>query len=202
MSSPIRPGQALDISNIGLAQLERLQKAEKERLSNVISVDSNQLEPNQWLNRTGWARHLAGFTFDQSKAWVLLDPISESTAKSEKTRLLQAHLLVFILKQVILDSVKAAKRDIVGLDSLFFINRKETGEPSNEKPLYTGFSTSTIQNYTRVWIQIFTYLFKTWDLSTSDRPSYTPSKSQQKAYKYLIKYSYFLVKKIISQENL
>jgi hypothetical protein len=59
---------------------------------------------------------------------------------------------------LIRQAFKTARPGEVGRLALEAINRRETGERSNEKPFYAGQKVATIQKYSQVWIKILRYI--------------------------------------------
>ena len=190
-------------TEIGRQELQNAIEKEQIRVKSIIVPDSYQLEPNPWLQRTGWARHLAGFSFDQLKAWISL-PNQENRriqdeTQEEKFNLYHQIFLEIIIENLVLTSAKYAKPEIIGLNGLFYINRKETGEKSNEQPMNISLETNTLRNYSKYWSKILLYLLNTWNLIPPERPNYVPTNQQRENLEYLSKYSKKLLLAILSR---
>jgi hypothetical protein len=134
-------------------------------------------QPNPWLERTGWVRHLDGFDRKTLRQWI--SP-PDPTTQPEQI------LLVQTLRGLILRAQRNASPNLIGLASLEYINRKETGEKYSEKPLNWRLEQTTIQTYTSYWVSIVLYLYNTVNLSPPDRPSYTKKRDQTKKLRKLI----------------
>ena len=64
-------------------------------------------------------------------------------------------------RRLIRQAFKTARPGKVGRPALEVVNRRETGERSNEKPFYAGQKVATIRKYSRVWIKILRYIWRT-----------------------------------------
>ena len=64
-------------------------------------------------------------------------------------------------RRLIRRAFKTARPGEVGRPALEAVNRRETGERSNEKPFYAGQKVATIRKYSRVWIKILRYIWRT-----------------------------------------
>jgi len=61
-------------------------------------------------------------------------------------------------RRLIRRAFKTARPGEVGRPALEAVNRRETGERSNEKPFYAGQKVATIRKYSQVWIKILRYI--------------------------------------------
>ena len=128
-------------------------------------------EPNPWLERTGWAKHLAGFDLEEIISYIKFpDPEDEP----------ESTLLIKLVNGLIFRAYKNARPDSIGLASLEYINRKESGENSNEKPLSTQLEHATILKYAKNWAKIALYLYNSYNISPPNRPSYIWTEKQLK----------------------
>jgi hypothetical protein len=148
-------------------QIRQRQLGQLHPTGSSLGLLENQ--PNPWLERAGWARHLKGFERDTLRQWI--SP-PDPTTQPEQV------LLVQTLQGLILRAQTNANPDRIGLASLEYINRKETGEKYSEKPLNWRLEPATIQKYTSYWVSIVLYLYKTVNLSPPNRPSYTKQREQ------------------------
>lgn len=98
-------------------------KAQQDTHAQVQS-DDNRFVWHQWLQRTRWARHLAGL----DRAWLqqqLCRP-TDSEPALEK--------VCWAVEKIIWKAQQASSPEVVGLPAATFIERCETGAPDNKKP--------------------------------------------------------------------
>ena len=148
-------------------RLRAIEAPDRENIGEVLAEN----EPNPWLERTGWPNYLSPYTLDQLLSYIA--PID-----LERDR--ELGLLVKILKGLIWRAYREAKPNLVGLASLEYINRKESGENSNERPLNIAQEPDTIDRYSSNWAIIIIYIYRTYNIASSDRPPYilTPKQKQ------------------------
>ena len=177
------------IHQIGLNQLQTRQIAQSDQ----ISQEYTRLNTNPWLDRAGWAKHLTGFDAQIAVKW--LDPpfsvkIADLPGNPSDIRpdldKIRPLILKIVLQHAIDKAYLSIQPDVIGLDSLFYINRKETGAKNNDTPIQTEYLPNTIQSYIKIWYQILIYFHNTWYLQPPDRPNYVPSANQQASYAQFI----------------
>ncbi len=95
------------------------------------------------------------------------DPKSHATDKY-KPELWRAYQVTV---RAIRQAQKVYQPEIIGYPALEFINRRETGQVSNEKSFYAGQISKTITKYSRHFVRILSYLWRTYD-DDSPPPSY------------------------------
>lgn len=61
-------------------------------------------------------------------------------------------------RRLIRQAFKTASPGEVGRPALEAVNRRETGERSNEKPFHAGQKVATIRKYSRVWVKMLRYI--------------------------------------------
>jgi hypothetical protein len=64
-------------------------------------------------------------------------------------------------RRLIKRAFNTAKPSEVGRPALEAVNRRETGERSNERPFYAGQKVATIRKYSRVWVKLLRYIWRT-----------------------------------------
>jgi len=111
-----------------------------------------------WLWFVAWYVHLAGF--DRSEMLLMIRPAAGEAAEEgladvtvgEEEREDSAGLAAAsrATRRLIRQAFKTARLGEVGRPALEAVNRRETGEQSNEKPFYAGQKVATIQKYSRV----------------------------------------------------
>ena len=168
-----------DLLALGNQKLELRLREINSDLTTSRPTTPNRLEPNSWLDRSGFARHLSKFEKSTIREWIQI-PESDSNNNTIISIIIQATLGLIFRAQ------KNAQSDVVGLASLEYVNRKESGENTNEKPLNSRLQPNTIRKYAGFWSKILVYLYNTWYLNDSDRPSYRKSNKQLKTWQKLI----------------
>ncbi len=108
-------------------------------------------EPNPWLERTEWPKVLENLNLNQILSFIappdlILEP--------------ELSLLIKVLKGLIYRAYREARPERIGLASLEYINRKEIGEKSNERPLNPYLQPITIDRYSFNWARILLYLYR------------------------------------------
>ncbi|CAN9476995.1 unnamed protein product [Alternaria alternata] len=69
---------------------------------------------------------------------------------------------------------QASKASVVGMPAMMYINRRELGNTTSEKPLNAQQTGKTIVKYSNVWLEIIAYIWRTHEL-----PVVTPSNSEE-----------------------
>jgi len=165
--NPIESNELIDI---GTQKLDLRLREINRRSTSLRNASPNRLEPNPWLDRIGWARHLADFEKSALRKWIDF-PNSEN----EDTFF---DICLISFTELVSRAQKTARITEIGLASLEYINRKETGEEKNSKPFHSRFEKNTIKKYSNIFIKILLYLFNTWDLDENERPKYRKSQKQ------------------------
>jgi hypothetical protein len=130
--------------------LEELEK----RKNNTIKLDTDWYEFAEWLNRVGWARHLKGLKRD----WLLQmakKPIYKEQALFE---------VCWAVRMVIWRAQQTSKVSVVGMPAIMYINRREFGNLSNEKPFNAQQTENTMVKYSNVWVEIIAYIWRTHEM--------------------------------------
>jgi hypothetical protein len=125
----------------------------------MTEADHHRYVANLWLKRVGWARHLAKYKKEELVA--LIRPV----VKSDEEGLWWA--------------CRTTRRVLRAAPGICrpeeYVNRRETGEVNNEKPLYAGQMGKTIDRYSRRWCGILRYIWRTHD----QEPVYRLTSQQQ-----------------------
>ncbi|KAF2841770.1 hypothetical protein M501DRAFT_928798, partial [Patellaria atrata CBS 101060] len=131
----------------------QLEKAEEDAYS-IVEPDSDRFIPNTWLDRSGWAKHFAGF----DRTWLRSLVQRPGRHESALTKLCWA------VESVIYKAQRSSTAEVMGLPSMNYINRREAGNDTNEKPLNTRQAGSTMIRYSRVWVGMIGYIWRTYKL--------------------------------------
>ncbi|KAH5737485.1 hypothetical protein HBI18_067960 [Parastagonospora nodorum] len=124
----------------------------RQRAQNAaIEADTDRYEFQAWLNRAGWARHLQGLQRD----W-LLEMIQKPTPKERALS-----IVCWAAKMVLWHAQQASTSSVVGMPAMMYINRREFGNTSHEKPFNASQTGSTMLKYSDVWVQIIAYIWRT-----------------------------------------
>jgi superfamily II DNA helicase RecQ len=131
-------------------QLEELEK----KNNNTIKPDTDRHEFVEWLNRAGWARHLKGLKRD----WLL----KMARKPPHKERALFE--VCWAVRMIIWRAQQASKASVVGMPAMMYINRREFGNTTNEKPLNAQQTENTMIKYSNAWVEIIAYIWRTHEL--------------------------------------
>lgn len=183
VASPDTVAPASELAEIGTKKLE-IRLSELDPATRPDPAVISRLEPNPWLNRAGWARHLAGFDKDTIRSWTEL-PDSDDSDDLDQLDLEILTYTIRFLKHLIYKAQNIASSASYPQAALFYINRKETGQSTSEKPFNAKLEKATIDRYISYWIKIFIYLYKTWELPLSERPAYIVTVRLNKRFRKL-----------------
>ena len=162
------PGQdAVELFDRLLTQREA--DGGQRRQRRTIQGEGGRQEVSPWLRFVAWHVHLAGF--DRGEMLLTIRPAAGEAAEEglvdvtvgEEEREDSAGLAAAsrATRRLIRRAFKTARPGEVGRPALEAVNRRETGERSNEKPFYAGQKVATIRKYSRVWIKILRYIWRT-----------------------------------------
>ncbi|KAH8198484.1 hypothetical protein TruAng_007367 [Truncatella angustata] len=136
----------------------------------VIDAAEEKLEPNPWVRRVGWARHLQDFLTDDHMT-RLRESISIPTTEEPKLQ---------VIWESFMRMIHDAQDRVCGLDSgaaVLFEMHRET----EVKPLTPFVATMEKDSWSRYYIfvgQILMYIFRTQEWKDEDRPAYTLTRQQ------------------------
>lgn len=137
-------------------QLAEVKEANKRR---AIEADSNRYVANAWLKRTGWAKHLAGL--DREQLVALLQPPNREEKIGEEDKIEEGLMEACQATQRLIKKAhQCCRPEIVGLASLEYVNRRETGQKSSEKPFYAEQMPKTIKKYSGRWLKILCWIWR------------------------------------------
>ncbi|KAK3900669.1 hypothetical protein C8A05DRAFT_45527 [Staphylotrichum tortipilum] len=133
----------------------------------IEASDQSRLSANMWVRRTGWPRHLRGF----DRTWLTTttrrpaaaveedqgedDEGSDQEVGQEEAAGSEAALAVTLL---------AVERVVVGSAAVNFIERREAGGTTNEKPFNAAQKGQTMVKYVEAWKSVMAYIWRTWGL--------------------------------------
>ncbi|OAK93355.1 hypothetical protein IQ06DRAFT_198447, partial [Phaeosphaeriaceae sp. SRC1lsM3a] len=144
-------GQAIAIS---LTQASTQLEESEKRKNNTIKPDTDRYEFAEWLNRAGWARHLKGL----KRAWLL----KMARKPTHKERALFE--VCWAVRMIIWRAQQASQASIVGMPAMMYINRREFGNATNEKPFNAQQTENTMIKYSNAWVEIIAYIWRTHEL--------------------------------------
>ena len=157
ISQDFQDKRRLLISSVAKAKQDREETARHA----IVEPDTNRFIPTAWLTRAGWARHLAGLDRD----W--LASLMSPPALHEKA----LAKVCFGVEKVVWLAQQASNPHKVGLAALNYINRRETGNDTNEKPFNASQVGSTVIKYCDHWVRIIRYVWRTHHLAPMIRHS-------------------------------
>jgi hypothetical protein len=130
----------------------------QQRQRRTIQGEGGRQEVSPWLRFVAWHVHLAGF--DRGEMLLTIRPAAGEAVEEgladvtvgEEEREDSAGLAAAsrATRRLIRRAFKTARPGEVGRPALEAVNRRETGERSNEKPFYAGQKVATIRKYSQV----------------------------------------------------
>lgn len=143
----------------------------------VVTLLTARTQANPWLEHTGWDRHLYGLERAQLKdsLYPLAGP-EEELAATEIALQKACCATVRVFHQ----AIYICQPSIISWNALLFVNRRECGAGSNEKPFYSKHRLDTLRKYCTVWVKLLRYLWHSqqWE----KRPPYIFNLQQSKAF--------------------
>jgi len=157
-----------------LDRLEATARRFRKSKKRAIEVTSDKLEPNAWLERTGWAVHLEGLELDRLYA-------AAGTHTSEDEIIL-LHMLAS-LDRVLERARTISTPSTVGLAALFEVGRKEISTKPR-MPFDNRLEDDTWTRYKEVWRRLLCIWYRTqkWDDQDQERPPYRMTRQQEDAW--------------------
>src|SRR5277367_1530952 len=156
---------------------ERLEHIEKKAKEKVEEADENA-EPNPWLKRVGWVRHLKGKNPERLRAAI------EPPNPNEEPEL---QAIIESFSRVVSTAQRIAVPEMVGISALFEVNRKiATQKPA--MPFSSLMGEDTLKKYRGFWEQLLCYLYRMQEDEAfeTDRPGYQLTRAQQDAFNALV----------------
>ena len=138
----------------------------REQQRRTIQGEGSRQETSPWLRFVAWHVHLAGF--DRGEMLLTIRPAAGEALEEgladvtvgEEEREDSAGLAAAsrATRRLIRHAFETVRPGEVGRPALEAVNRRETGERSNEKPFYAGQKVATIRKYSRVWVKMLRYI--------------------------------------------
>src|SRR5271170_4324576 len=157
---------------------ERLEHIEKKAKEKVEEADDNA-EPNPWLKRVGWVRHVKGKNPDQLRAAV------EPASAIEEPEL---QVIIESFRRVVDVAQSIARPEVVGINALFEVNRKITTQKP-AMPFSSAMGEDTMKKYRGFWEQLLCYIYRMQEDEQFEevRPSYQLTQTQKDAFDALVR---------------
>jgi RecQ family ATP-dependent DNA helicase len=149
-------------------ELEQALKQAEEEDRRQITEPEEAREASGWLRRMGWAGHLEGF--DREALRALVAPVSEDEP--------QLQILCKAFDWLIQDAQYHAVREVVGLEALFEVNKKEV-DKETQMPFNSWMDITTVKSYADVCKQLLLFIFRSRDNEPNKRPAYELRERQQ-----------------------
>jgi superfamily II DNA helicase RecQ len=140
--------QAVELS---LTQATADLDAEEKKRRAQIEADNDRFEFSAWLDRAGWARHLKGL----DREW--LSTLTHEPKQQERG----LARVCWAARMVIWKAQQASKPGVVGLAAMNYINRREMGNNTNEKPFNARQTATTMDKYSGWWLEVIRYIWRT-----------------------------------------
>ena len=156
---------------------ERLEHIEKKAKEKVEEADENA-EPNPWLKRVGWIRHLKDKNPERLRAAI------EPPNPNEEPEL---QAIIESFSRVVSTAQRIAVPETVGINALFEVNRKVmTQKPA--MPFSSAMGEDTLKKYRGFWEQLLCYMYRMQEDEQfeADRPGYQLTRPQQNAFNALV----------------
>jgi len=157
---------------------ERLEHIEKKAKETIQEADENS-EPNPWLKRVGWVRHLKDKNPDRLRAAI------EPPDASEEPEL---QAIIDSFGRVVSTAQCIAVPETVGINTLFEVNRKiATQKPA--MPFNSSMGEDTLKKYRGFWEQLLCYIYRMQEDEQFEevRPGYQLTRPQQDAFDALVR---------------
>ena len=158
--------------------VERLEHIEKKAKEKVEEAYENA-EPNPWLKRVGWVRHLKEKDPERLRAAI------EPPDPNEEPEL---QAIIDSFGRVVSTAQRIAVPETVGISALFEVNRKiATQKPA--MPFSSSMGEDTLKKYRGFWEQLlcYTYRMQEDERFQEARPSYQLTRPQQNAFNALVR---------------
>lgn len=163
--------------------------AEQEAIINdmrnrrTIQGSIHRFEATSWLQFTAWHRHLGGF--DRGGLLLHIRPADGERDEDGLASLFIAEdeeapglwRACKATRRLIRKAFASARPHIVGRAALEAMNRRETGAASNERPFYAEQKVKTLRKYSRSWVKILRYIWRT--AGREGRPRYILTPKQE-----------------------
>ncbi|KAF2008292.1 hypothetical protein BU24DRAFT_314023, partial [Aaosphaeria arxii CBS 175.79] len=120
-----------------------------------IEADNDRFEFHRWLNRAQWAVHLEGF----DRAWLV------SLTRRPERREKALDKVCWAAQMVIWKAQQASQASVVGMPAMNYINRREVGNDTNEKPFNARQTEKTMIRYSERWLEVIRYIWRTHAMS-------------------------------------
>jgi len=157
---------------------ERLEHIEKKAKEKVEEADENA-EPNPWLKRVGWVRHLKEKDPERLRAAI------EPPDPNEEPEL---QVIIESFSRVVSTAQRIAVPEMVGISALFEVNRKTTTQKP-AMPFSSSMGEDTLKKYRGFWEQLLCYTYRMQEDKQFQeaRPGYKLTRPQQNAWKALVR---------------
>lgn len=149
-------------------ELEQAMKQAAEEGSRAITEPEEAREPNAWLRRVGCVPHTE--RLDKKELRALVGPVGDDEPDLQ--------VLCKAFDWMIQDAQYHAVREVVGLETLFEVNKKEV-DRETPMPFDSWMDITTIKRYTMAWQRLLIYVFRSEDQEPEQRPPYQLTERQQ-----------------------
>ncbi len=154
--------------------VERVKRLHREQVTRFkakavgkVQVGDDKTEPNGWLERTGWAKHLKELDVDMLRRAA--DPIRDDEAVLQR--------MWEILERVLDQSQATAEPKKVGSAALFEAQRKDV-QVKPRRPFDNRLEDDTWARYKEVWRKLLSVWWRMEQVPDDERPPYRLTKRQ------------------------
>lgn len=166
-SSQAMPSGDFDLEAIKKELGQAIEQAEEEERRQITEPEESR-EPNSWLRRVKWPRHLEGF--DRKELRGLIAPVDEDEPELQ--------ILCKAFDWLIQDAQYHAVEEVVGSEALFEVNKKEVNKET-QVPFDSWMDITTVKTYAEVGRQLLRYIFRSKNIEPEKRPAYELTERQQ-----------------------
>lgn len=152
--APVEDSDMQEAVQVSLSQAtERFDAAEQKKQAK-IQADQDRFQYSAWLNGAGWAKHLKGL----DRQWV--STLTRKPARGERG----LDQVCWAVEMVIWKAQQASRPDVVGMNAMNYINRREVGNNTNEKPFNARQTGKTMVKYSGWWLEMIRYIWRSHGL--------------------------------------
>ena len=180
---------------------QHLAAVQEHRKQQTMESADHRYNANVWLKRAGWTDHLSMYKPHQLEAMIakpqkapigadeahsLLSVRVGAAAASDDEEKMKSENMLWSACQATVRMIRHAQLAchprVTGYHALEYINRRETGHHTNEKPFYGQQMVKTIRKYRRHWTRILCYIGRTHD-QQDPQPPYRLTTHQRQCWR-------------------
>jgi hypothetical protein len=180
---------------------QHLAAVQEYRKQQTMESADHRYNANVWLKRAGWTDHLSMYKPHELEVMIVKPqkaPITadegnsvpstgmDTTAASADEERNESENMLWSACQATVRMIRRAQLAchprVTGYHALEYVNRRETGHHTNEKPFYGQQMVKTIRKYRRHWTRILCYIWRTHD-QQDPKPPYRLTTHQRQCWR-------------------